>query len=213
MTIVDEPTSEMLTSPSFRDLELIAPLHEALEKAGYEIPTPIQAATIPHLLAGRDVLGQAQTGTGKTAAFALPLLSRIDLNQNTTQVLVLAPTRELAIQVADSFKRYAKCMKGLRVAPIYGGQAYSTQIHQLERGLHVVVGTPGRVMDHMRQGTLKIDACSAWFWMKPMRCFGWDLWTTFNGFYPIRRAATNRFVFSDDATAHSEDCRRASQES
>lgn len=158
MTIVDEPTSEMLSSPSFRDLELIAPLHEALEKAGYEIPTPIQAATIPHLLAGRDVLGQAQTGTGKTAAFALPLLSRIDLNQNTTQVLVLAPTRELAIQVADSFKRYAKCMKGLRVAPIYGGQAYSTQIHQLERGLHVVVGTPGRVMDHMRQGTLKIDA-------------------------------------------------------
>jgi ATP-dependent RNA helicase DeaD len=158
MTIVDEPTSELLSSPSFRDLELIAPLHEALEKAGYEIPTPIQAATIPHLLAGRDVLGQAQTGTGKTAAFALPLLSRIDLDQNKTQVLVLAPTRELAIQVADSFKRYAKCMKGLRVAPIYGGQAYSTQIHQLERGLHVVVGTPGRVMDHMRQGTLKIDA-------------------------------------------------------
>jgi ATP-dependent RNA helicase DeaD len=158
MTTVDEPISDTPSSPSFRDLDLIAPLHEALEKAGYEIPTPIQAATIPHLLAGRDVLGQAQTGTGKTAAFALPLLSRINLSTNTTQVLVLAPTRELAIQVADSFKRYAKCMKGLRVAPIYGGQAYSTQIHQLERGLHVVVGTPGRVMDHMRQGTLKIDA-------------------------------------------------------
>jgi ATP-dependent RNA helicase DeaD len=141
----------------FRDLQLIAPIHEALEQAGYEVPTPIQAATIPPLLAGRDVLGQAQTGTGKTAAFALPLLSRINLQSSQTQVLVLTPTRELAIQVADSFKRYAKCMKGLRVAPIYGGQAYSTQIHQLERGLHVVVGTPGRVMDHMRQQKLKID--------------------------------------------------------
>lgn len=158
MTTPEVPISETPAGPSFRDLDLIAPLHEALDKAGYEVPTPIQAATIPHLLAGRDVLGQAQTGTGKTAAFALPLLSRIDLNEGATQVLVLAPTRELAIQVADSFKRYAKCMKGLRVAPIYGGQAYSTQIHQLERGLHVVVGTPGRVMDHMRQGTLKIDA-------------------------------------------------------
>ncbi|MCY2974877.1 MAG: DEAD/DEAH box helicase [Planctomycetota bacterium] len=141
----------------FRDLQLIAPIHEALEQAGYEVPTPIQAATIPPLLAGRDVLGQAQTGTGKTAAFALPLLSRINLQSSQTQVLVLTPTRELAIQVADSFKRYAKCMKGLRVAPIYGGQAYSTQINQLERGLHVVVGTPGRVMDHMRQQKLKID--------------------------------------------------------
>ena len=158
MTIVSEPVAEVASGPSFRDLDLIAPLHEALEQAGYEVPTPIQAATIPFLLEGRDVLGQAQTGTGKTAAFALPLLSRIDLNCNSTQVLVLTPTRELAIQVADSFKRYAKCMKGLRVAPIYGGQAYSTQINQLQRGLHVVVGTPGRVMDHMRQGTLKIDA-------------------------------------------------------
>ena len=158
MSAVIEADSTVVTTPSFRDLDLIAPLHEALEQAGYEVPTPIQAATIPFLLAGRDVLGQAQTGTGKTAAFALPLLSRIDLSNNSTQVLVLAPTRELAIQVADSFKRYAKCMKGLRVAPIYGGQAYSTQINQLQRGLHVVVGTPGRVMDHMRQGTLKIDA-------------------------------------------------------
>ncbi len=158
MTTVEQPNLEVASTPSFRDLELIAPLHEALEQAGYETPTPIQAATIPYLLQGRDVLGQAQTGTGKTAAFALPLLSRIELSNASTQVLVLTPTRELAIQVADSFKRYAKCLKGLRVAPIYGGQAYSTQINQLQRGLHVVVGTPGRVMDHMRQGTLKIDA-------------------------------------------------------
>ena len=158
MTTVEQPNLEVASAPSFRDLELIAPLHEALEQAGYETPTPIQSATIPYLLEGRDVLGQAQTGTGKTAAFALPLLSRIELSNSSTQVLVLTPTRELAIQVADSFKRYAKCMKGLRVAPIYGGQAYATQINQLQRGLHVVVGTPGRVMDHMRQGTLKIDA-------------------------------------------------------
>lgn len=151
------PSVQSTGEIGFRDLQLIAPIHEALEQAGYEIPTPIQAATIPPLLAGRDVLGQAQTGTGKTAAFALPLLSRINLQSSQTQVLVLTPTRELAIQVADSFKRYAKCMKGLRVAPIYGGQAYSTQINQLERGLHVVVGTPGRVMDHMRQNKLKID--------------------------------------------------------
>jgi ATP-dependent RNA helicase DeaD len=151
------PSVQSTGEIGFRDLQLIAPIHEALEQAGYEVPTPIQAATIPPLLAGRDVLGQAQTGTGKTAAFALPLLSRINLQSSQTQVLVLTPTRELAIQVADSFKRYAKCMKGLRVAPIYGGQAYSTQINQLERGLHVVVGTPGRVMDHMRQNKLKID--------------------------------------------------------
>jgi ATP-dependent RNA helicase DeaD len=158
MFIVDEPEANLTAGPSFQDLDLIPALHEALAQAGYETPTPIQAATIPHLLAGRDVLGQAQTGTGKTAAFALPLLSRIELENNATQVLVLTPTRELAIQVADSFKRYAKHMKGLRVAPIYGGQAYSVQINQLSRGLHVVVGTPGRVMDHMRQGALKIDA-------------------------------------------------------
>ncbi|MEI7460113.1 MAG: DEAD/DEAH box helicase, partial [Pirellula sp.] len=141
----------------FSDLKLPEEICRALLSSGYEFPTAIQAATIPAMLDGRDVLGQAQTGTGKTAAFALPLLSRIDVNNPATQVLVLTPTRELAIQVSESFQRYAQHMRGLRVAPIYGGQAYATQIHALQRGIHVVVGTPGRVMDHMRENRLRVD--------------------------------------------------------
>jgi ATP-dependent RNA helicase DeaD len=144
--------------PSFRDLALIEPLLKALNDVGYETPSPIQAQVIPFMLQGKDVLGQAQTGTGKTAAFALPILSRIDLKQKDPQVLVLAPTRELAIQVAEAFQRYAAHLKGFHVLPIYGGQDYSTQLRQLKRGAHVVVGTPGRVMDHMRKGTLNLDA-------------------------------------------------------
>lgn len=148
---------EVDTRVKFADLKLPAEICSALLSSGYEYPTAIQAATIPAMLEGRDVLGQAQTGTGKTAAFALPLLSRINVNSPTTQVLVLTPTRELAIQVSESFQRYAQHMRGLRVAPIYGGQAYSTQIHALQRGVHVVVGTPGRVMDHMRENRLRVD--------------------------------------------------------
>ncbi|WP_455206976.1 DEAD/DEAH box helicase [Kaarinaea lacus] len=151
-------SSESAATVSFADLSLINPVLKALDAAGYETPTPIQAETIPHILAGRDVLGQAQTGTGKTAAFALPLLSRIDLKLAEPQVLVLAPTRELAIQVAEAFHRYAANLSGFHVLPIYGGQDYSVQLKQLKRGVHVVVGTPGRVMDHMRRGTLKLDA-------------------------------------------------------
>ena len=149
------------TIQSFSELGLSQPVLDALKDVGYEIPSPIQAETIPHLLQGRDVLGQAQTGTGKTAAFALPLLSRIDLKRLEPQLLVLAPTRELAIQVAESFQKYASKMKGFHVAPIYGGQSYETQIRQLKRGVHVVVGTPGRVMDHMRKGTLKLNGLNA----------------------------------------------------
>jgi len=142
---------------SFDDLSLSAPINKALNKVGYETPSPIQAEIIPHVLDGRDVIGQAQTGTGKTAAFALPLLSKIDLKLTTPQVLVLAPTRELAIQVAEAFQTYASFLKGFHVLPIYGGQEYGVQLRQLKRGVHVVVGTPGRVMDHMRRGTLKLD--------------------------------------------------------
>ncbi|ALP53495.1 RNA helicase [Candidatus Tenderia electrophaga] len=145
---------------SFSELGLNPSVLQAVIEVGYETPSPIQAETIPYLLQGRDVLGQAQTGTGKTAAFALPLLSRIDLKRLAPQVLVLAPTRELAIQVAEAFQTYASNMKGFHVAPIYGGQSYETQIRQLKRGVHVVVGTPGRVMDHMRKGTLKLDGLS-----------------------------------------------------
>jgi len=146
--------------PDFEKLSLPKPLLKALNEVGYETPTPIQQQTIPYVLAGRDVLGQAETGTGKTAAFALPLLARIDLKRRDVQVLVLAPTRELAIQVAEAFQRYAAYLKGFHVLPIYGGQAYEGQLKQLKRGVHVVVGTPGRVMDHMRRGTLKLDGLS-----------------------------------------------------
>ncbi len=150
-------TSDVSSPITFADLNLIQPLMTGLDEVGYETPSPIQALTIPLVMDGRDVLGQAQTGTGKTAAFALPLLSKLDLSQKDPQVLVLAPTRELAIQVAEAFQKYAKHMKGFHVAPIYGGQDYSGQLRMLRRGVHVVVGTPGRVMDHMRKGTLKLS--------------------------------------------------------
>ncbi len=153
-------SNDVSSIPSFRELALIEPVLKALDDVGYETPSPIQAQVIPHMLQGKDVLGQAQTGTGKTAAFALPILSRIDLKQKDPQVLVLAPTRELAIQVAEAFQRYAAHLKGFHVLPIYGGQDYSTQLRQLKRGAHVVVGTPGRVMDHMRKGTLNLDGLS-----------------------------------------------------
>lgn len=152
-------TTETVTQ--FNQLGLKDSIVKVLNDIGYETPSPIQAQTIPLLLEGRDVLGQAQTGTGKTAAFALPLLSNIDLKQKDPQVLVLAPTRELAIQVAEAFQKYASGLKGFHVLPIYGGQDYRGQIRGLERGVHVVVGTPGRVMDHMRRGTLKLTNLSA----------------------------------------------------
>lgn len=141
----------------FDDLSLSDNVMKAVKKVGYETPSPIQAEIIPHVLEGRDVIGQAQTGTGKTAAFALPLLSKIDLKQKSPQVLVLAPTRELAIQVSEAFQQYANFMRGFHVLPIYGGQEYGVQLRQLKRGVQVVVGTPGRVMDHMRRGTLKLE--------------------------------------------------------
>ena len=141
----------------FSKFELKPTLLKALYEVGYETPTPIQDQTIPLLLEKKDVLGQAQTGTGKTAAFALPLLSNLNLRQKDPQILVLAPTRELAIQVAEAFKKYASQIKSFHVLPIYGGQEYRRQIRGLQRGVHVVVGTPGRVMDHMRRGTLKLE--------------------------------------------------------
>ncbi|WP_313035916.1 DEAD/DEAH box helicase [Massilia alkalitolerans] len=143
--------------PTFADLDLSAPVLKALKDVGYETPSPIQAATIPLLLANRDVLGQAQTGTGKTAAFALPILSRIDIKQAVPQALVLAPTRELAIQVAEAFQSYAAHIKGFHVLPIYGGQSYGPQLSALRRGVHVVVATPGRVIDHIEKGSLDLS--------------------------------------------------------
>lgn len=141
----------------FSQFALRAELLAALNEVGYEKPTPIQAACIPALLDGRDVLGEAQTGTGKTAAFALPVLHRLDLAQRRPQALVLAPTRELALQVAEAFQSYAKDLPGFQVVPIYGGQSMSVQLRQLKRGAHVIVGTPGRIMDHIERKSLDLS--------------------------------------------------------
>ncbi len=150
-------SNEASTPVLFADLGLSAPVMASVNEIGYETPSPIQAATIPTLLAGKDLLGQAQTGTGKTAAFALPILSRLKLDQKKPQALVLAPTRELAIQVAEAFQRYANKIPGFNVLPIYGGQGYAPQLSALKRGVHVVVGTPGRVIDHLERGTLDLS--------------------------------------------------------
>jgi len=141
----------------FAALNVTPAVLDALEKVGYERPSPIQAGAIPPLLEGRDLLGTAQTGTGKTAAFALPLLSRLDLKDVRPQILCLTPTRELAIQVSEAFRRYASQMPGFRILPVYGGQEYAGQLRNLRQGVHVVVGTPGRVMDHLRRGSLVLD--------------------------------------------------------
>ncbi len=142
----------------FEDMSLSAPLLQALKDVGYETPSQIQAASIPVLLSGKDLVGQAQTGTGKTAAFALPLLDRLDLKNAQTQVLVLTPTRELALQVAEAFQTYAHHLNGFHVLPVYGGQGMALQLRQLKRGVQVVVGTPGRVMDHLRRKTLSLQS-------------------------------------------------------
>ena len=150
-------STEASTAASFADLGLSDSLLKTLIDIGYESPSPIQAACIPVLLEGRDLIGQAQTGTGKTAAFALPLMEQIDVKLTKPQALVLTPTRELAIQVAEALQSYAHGMPGFHVLPIYGGQSYTIQLKQLSRGAHVIVGTPGRVMDHLERKTLNLD--------------------------------------------------------
>ena len=152
-----DATTEPRHSPAFADLGIDERVLRALRDVGYESPSPIQAATIPALLAGRHVVDLAQTGTGKTASFAVPILSRLDLRQRTPQALVFAPTRELALQVSEAFERYAAHLPGVHVLPIYGGQGYGVQLSALRRGVHVVVGTPGRVMDHLDKGTLDLS--------------------------------------------------------
>ncbi|MEN3111792.1 DEAD/DEAH box helicase [Uliginosibacterium paludis] len=149
------------TVDTFSALELSAPILRALADVGYETPSPIQAACIPHLLTGGDILGEAQTGTGKTAAFALPLLERLDPAIRSPQILVLTPTRELAIQVAEAFQKYARYLRDFHVLPIYGGQSMVVQLRQLQRGAQVIVGTPGRVMDHLERKSLDLTALKA----------------------------------------------------
>ena len=145
------------TLPPFSELGLSPAVLAALADVGYETPSAIQAATIPALLAGRDVVGLAQTGTGKTAAFALPIISRLDVTQRSPQALVLAPTRELALQVCEAFEKYAAHLPDVHVLPVYGGQGYGVQLSALRRGVHIVVGTPGRIMDHLDKGTLDLS--------------------------------------------------------
>ena len=145
---------------TFADLGLKAPILEALTDLGYEKPSPIQAECIPHLLGGRDVLGMAQTGSGKTAAFSLPLLNNIDPELRAPQILVLAPTRELAVQVAEAMTEFSKHMRGVNVVALYGGQRYDVQLRALRQGPQIVVGTPGRLLDHLKRGTLDLSKLS-----------------------------------------------------
>ena len=154
----DENDDEEGDAVTFESLGLSAPILKAIAEIGYETPTPIQEKTIPPMLAGRDLIGQAQTGTGKTAAFAIPILEKIDLAIPEVQALVLAPTRELAIQVAEAIHSYSKFLGRVGVLPVYGGQPIQLQLKRLDRGVHVVVGTPGRIMDHLRRGSLRLDA-------------------------------------------------------
>ncbi|MDJ0334961.1 DEAD/DEAH box helicase [Salinibacterium sp. G-O1] len=156
-TEADTDTDAVPETTGFANLGLSDAVLKAVRDVGYENPSAIQAATIPPLLDGRDVVGLAQTGTGKTAAFALPILSRLDVSQKKPQALVLSPTRELALQVCEAFEQYAAHMRGVHVLPVYGGQAYGVQLSALRRGVHVVVGTPGRIMDHLAKGTLDLS--------------------------------------------------------
>jgi ATP-dependent RNA helicase DeaD len=155
MTASDSPPEA--ASTTFADLQIHPKVMRAIADVGYESPTAIQAATIPALMAGTDVVGLAQTGTGKTAAFAIPILSKIDVTNRATQALVLAPTRELALQVAEAFSRYGAHLPQINVLPVYGGSSYTVQLAGLRRGAQVVVGTPGRVIDHLERGTLDLS--------------------------------------------------------
>ena len=155
MALPEQDVSRPATS--FADLQIHPAVLQAVDDVGYESPSAVQAATIPAMMAGSDVVGLAQTGTGKTAAFAMPILSKIDAASTATQALVLAPTRELALQVAEAFRRYGAHLPRINVLPIYGGQSYGVQLAGLKRGAQVVVGTPGRVIDHLQRGTLDLS--------------------------------------------------------
>ncbi|WP_158542453.1 DEAD/DEAH box helicase [Lujinxingia litoralis] len=158
-TTVDAAAS--VPTSTFDQLGLSAPILNAVTDAGYDTPTPIQAGAIPLLLAGHDIIGQARTGTGKTAAFALPMLDAIDLSERAVQGLILTPTRELAVQIAEAMESYARHRPGLTILPVYGGASMMGQLHALRRGVHVVVGTPGRVLDHLRRQSLRLDKVQA----------------------------------------------------
>src|SRR3977135_2643895 len=147
-----------MTTKLFSELGLSTDVLKAIDKLGFEQAAPIQAEAIPVLLQGKDVVGQSQTGSGKTAAFAVPAIEKVDVDQRATQVLSLCPTRELAVQVSEEVHKLALFKKGLQALPIYGGQSYDRQLYGLRQGAQIIIGTPGRVMDHMRRGTLRLKS-------------------------------------------------------
>ena len=157
----------------FEDLDLNPQILRAIKEMGFEEATPIQAQSIPAVMSGRDVIGQAQTGTGKTAAFGIPILQKVDPKLKKPQAIVLCPTRELAIQVADEIRKLAKYMASVKILPIYGGQEISKQIRSLKAGVQIIIGTPGRMMDHMRRKTVKFDNIHTVV-LRQMRCSIWD---------------------------------------
>src|SRR3954449_4442184 len=146
-----------MTPKLFSELNLSPELLKAIDKLGFEQAAPIQAEAIPVLMEGRDAVGQSQTGSGKTAAFAIPAIEKTDPQKRAVQVLILCPTRELAVQVSEEVHKLAFFKRGLHALPVYGGQSYDRQLYGLRQGAHIVIGTPGRVMDHMRRGTLRLD--------------------------------------------------------
>src|SRR3954453_2890610 len=146
-----------MTTKLFSELGMSPELQKAIDKMGFEQASPIQAAAIPVLMAGHDVVGQSQTGSGKTAAFGVPAVERVDPQLRAVQVLVLCPTRELAVQVSEEIHKLSLFKRGIHALPIYGGQSYERQFEGLRNGAQIVIGTPGRVMDHMRRGTLRLD--------------------------------------------------------
>src|ERR1039457_1944239 len=150
-------TSICMTTKLFSELGLASELLKAIDKLGFEQTAPIQAEAIPDLMAGKDVVGQSQTGSGKTVAFAAPAIEKVVVEERTTQVLILCPTRVLAVQVSEEVHKLALFKRGLHALPIYGGQSYDRQLFGLRQGAHIVIGTPGRVMDHMRRGTLRLN--------------------------------------------------------
>src|SRR3954468_9900354 len=146
-----------MTPKLFSELGLSEDLLKAIDKLGFEQAAPIQAAAIPLLMQGKDIVGQSQTGSGKTAAFGIPAVEKVDANQRAVQVLILCPTRELAIQVSEEIHKLSFFKRGVNALPIYGGQSYERQFYGLKQGAQIVIGTPGRIMDHMRRGTLRLE--------------------------------------------------------
>lgn len=189
----------------FEELELCPEILKAVKHMGFEEASPIQSKAIPVIMSGKDVIGQAQTGTGKTAAFGIPLLEKIDPKNKKLQAIVLCPTRELAIQVAEEIRNLAKYMHGIKVLPIYGGQEIVKQIRSLKSGTQLVIGTPGRVMDHMRRKTMKWIMCIRLCWMRRMRCSTWDSVRILRQFWKEFHRNTRQCFFCDNAKGNLRD--------